>query len=94
MIDSGSGEALVAVSEEIMFRRYIWGTHFSLILATASAPCHHLSFVRRISLVTGLGNVLPTTTVCILLMLVLRRSGALWPTVLAHYLVDLIPFVP
>ncbi len=53
----------------------------------------HVSRVRRLSLVGGdRGNVLLATTMGVLLMVMYRRSGALLPVVLAHYVVDLIAF--
>jgi uncharacterized protein len=82
------GLALVAVSEEIIFRQYIrqaFGNGiFALLTASVLFGAYHWW--------AGLGNVLLATTIGGFLMLMLRRSGALWPVVLAHYLVDLIVF--
>jgi membrane protease YdiL (CAAX protease family) len=86
------GLVLVAASEEIFFRQYIWhgfrpylGNDTFAVLATSVlfGAYHWWS---------GLGNVLSATIFCIFFMLMLRRSSALWPVVLAHYLVDLIHF--
>jgi membrane protease YdiL (CAAX protease family) len=86
------GLALVAASEEIIFRR---------LLRNASQPYMGDGAVAVLvtSLIfgayhwwAGIGNVLLATTIGTLLMVMYRRSGALWPIVLAHYLVDLIAF--
>ena len=90
--DRSFGLALVAASEEIIFRQYIrqafrpyLGDGIFAILATSVLfGAYHWW--------AGLGNVLYATTFGILLMLMLGRSGALWRVVLAHYLVDLINF--
>jgi hypothetical protein len=86
------GLALVAASEEIIFRRYLreafrpyLGDGILVVLTTSILfGAYHWW--------TGFGNVLAATTLGIFLMLMLRRSGTLWPVVLAHYLVDLINF--
>jgi membrane protease YdiL (CAAX protease family) len=86
------GLALVAASEEIIFRQYIRYAFqpylgngiFAVISASVLFGAYHWW--------AGLGNVLLATTIGIFLMLMLRRSGALWPVALAHYLVDLIAF--
>ena len=86
------GLALVAASEEIIFRR---------LLRNASQPC--LGDGAFAILVTalvfgahhwwsGIGNVLTAGAIGILFMVMYRRSGALWPVVLAHYLVDVVVF--
>jgi restriction endonuclease len=86
------GLALVAVSEEIIFRQYIRQAFqpylgngiFALLTTSVLFGAYHWW--------AGLGNVLLATTVGIFLMLMMRRSGALWPVVLTHYLVDLFVF--
>jgi hypothetical protein len=86
------GLALVAASEEVIFRQYLrqafrpyLGDGIFGVLATSV-------LFGAFHWWAGLGNVLEATTIGFLLMLMLRRSGALWPVVLAHYLVDLINF--
>jgi membrane protease YdiL (CAAX protease family) len=86
------GLALVAASEEIIFRRYlrealhpyVGGGTFALLATSILFGAYHWW--------AGLGNVLLATMIGSLLMLMLRRSGTLWPVVLAHYLVDLLAF--
>lgn len=86
------GLALVAVSEEIIFRRYLRealrpylgdGT-FAFLTASMLFGAYHWW--------TGIGNILLAALLGSALMLMFRRSTALWPVVLAHYLVDLIAF--
>ncbi|MEY9125217.1 CPBP family intramembrane glutamic endopeptidase [Bradyrhizobium yuanmingense] len=86
------GLALVAISEEVIFRRYIrlafrpyLGDGIFAVLTTSV-------LFGAVHWWAGLGNVLSTATVGLFLMLMLRRSGVLWPVALAHYLLDLINF--
>jgi uncharacterized protein len=86
------GLALVAASEEIIFRRYlrnalhpyVGGGPFAVFATSLLFGAYHWW--------AGLGNVLLATVIGSFFMLMLRRSGALWPVALAHYLVDLIAF--
>ena len=41
---------------------------------------------------TGIGNIVEAVLIGALLMLFYRRSVALWPVVLAHYLTDVVDF--
>ena len=92
VVDVVFGIALVAYSEEIVFRRC--ARH---AFQTVMADGYGLVFVT--SLVfgvyhwwTGVGNIAEAAMMGVLLMLFLRRSVALWPVVLAHYLVDIADF--
>ncbi|UWU80014.1 CPBP family intramembrane metalloprotease [Bradyrhizobium huanghuaihaiense] len=86
------GLALVAASEEIIFRRllrnallpYVGDGVFAILVTSLIFGAHHWW--------TGIGNILLSATIGILFMVMYRRSGALWPVVLVHYLVDLIAF--
>jgi membrane protease YdiL (CAAX protease family) len=86
------GLALVAVSEEIIFRRclryvaqpYVGDGSLAVLVTSLVFGAYHWW--------AGIGNVLLTTTIGVLLMVMYRRSGVLWPVVLAHYVVDLIAF--
>jgi membrane protease YdiL (CAAX protease family) len=92
LLDLGFGLALVAFSEEIIFRRcarhvlqpYLGDGEFALVATSLAFGCYHWW--------AGLGNVFAATMIGILLMLMLKRSAALWPVVLAHYLVDVVAF--
>jgi uncharacterized protein len=86
------GLALVTASEEIIFRRYlrnalhpyVGGGTFAILVTSILFGAYHWW--------AGLGNILLATMIGSLFMLMLRRSGALWPLILVHYLVDLIAF--
>jgi hypothetical protein len=41
---------------------------------------------------TGIGNIIEAVLIGILLMLFYRRSAALWPVVLGHYVTDIVDF--
>ncbi|WP_240535748.1 CPBP family intramembrane glutamic endopeptidase [Bradyrhizobium sp. STM 3809] len=92
MFDLIFGLALVALIEEIVFRRCLgevlrlWlGGRGSIIVVSSLlfGACHWW---------TGLGNVMMAALIGAGLMLMLQRSVALWPVVLAHDLVDLVAF--
>jgi hypothetical protein len=88
-LDLTAGIALVAYHEEVVFRRLArealqpWiGDGTAMIVATASlfGAYHWWS---------GAGNICMAFLVGVLLMLAYRHLAALWPLVVAHYLVDL-----
>ena len=91
-VDVMFGIALVAYSEEIIFRRcarHVFGAYMSdgygLVVATSLLfGVYHWW--------TGIGNIVEATMMGVLLMLFLRRSAALWPVVLSHYLIDIADF--
>lgn len=91
-IDIIFGIALVAVSEEIVFRRCArhvvegWlGNGIAMVVATSLLfGAYHWW--------TGIGNVIVTALIGGLLMMFYQRSKALWPVVLAHYLTDVAYF--
>jgi membrane protease YdiL (CAAX protease family) len=92
LFDLAFGLALVAASEEIIFRRllrnvaepYLGDGTLAVLVTSLIFGVYHWW--------AGIGNVLLATTIGILFMVMYRRSCALWPIVLAHYLVDLIAF--
>jgi membrane protease YdiL (CAAX protease family) len=92
VVDTVLGLALVAYSEETLFRRCArhlcrksCGDGAAMVVVTALifAAYHWWA---------GLGVVFEAASMGILLMLFYRRSGALWPAVLAHYLVNVVDF--
>jgi CAAX protease family protein len=87
------GLALVAASEEIIFRRYLRNALHPYIGDGTFAVLATSILFGAYHWWAGLGNVLLATMIGGLLMLMFRRSGALWPVGLAHYLVDLVAFV-
>ncbi|MDA9548305.1 membrane protein [Bradyrhizobium sp. CCBAU 45321] len=86
------GLALVAASEEIIFRRllrnasqpYVGDGVVAILITSLAFGAYHWW--------AGIGNILLSATIGILFMVMYRRSGALWPVMLVHYLVDLIAF--
>jgi membrane protease YdiL (CAAX protease family) len=93
IFDAVFGLAVVAYSEEIVFRRcarHVFQPYlndgYALILVTSILfGAYHWW--------TGIGNIVEAVLMGILLMLFYRRSAALWPVVLAHYLTDVVDFV-
>ena len=91
-VDVVFGIALVAYSEETVFRRCArhifkpyFGDSFGLVIVTSLLfGAYHWW--------TGVGNVVEAALMGVLLMLFLQRSVALWPVVLGHYLVDIADF--
>jgi CAAX protease family protein len=89
LVDLTFGLALVAFSEEIIFRRcarhllqpYLGNDHLLVLATSLLFGAYHWW--------TGLVNMIGVSITGGLFMLFYRRSGALWPVVLAHYLVDL-----
>jgi len=92
LLDLLLGLALVAYSEEVVFRRCASnvfkpysGDGYALVFTTSVLfGCFHWW--------TGLGNMVAAAATGVPLMLLLLRSGVLWPAVLAHYLVDIVYF--
>lgn len=92
LIDLGFGLALVALTEEIIFRRcarhvlhpYVGDGNVALVATSLAFGCYHWW--------SGLGNVLAATIIGSLLMLMMRRSVSLWPVALAHYIADVVAF--
>jgi hypothetical protein len=92
LIDVVFGLALVAYSEEIVFRRcarhvfqtYLGDGHFMVFVTSLLFGAYHWW--------TGAGNIVEATMMGVLFMLFFRRSEALWPVVLGHYLTDIVDF--
>ena len=92
VLDITLGLALVAVQEEIYFRRCAravfgnWlGDGAGMIIATSLLLAGYHWW-------TGLGNVVTAGLFGVGAMWLYRRAGALWPAVLSHYLADLFAF--
>jgi len=92
VVDIFFGLGLVALSEEILFRRcarHLLKSYlddgYALILAT--------SFLfGAVHWWTGFGNFGAAMVTGGLLMMSYRRSAALWPAVLGHYVADIVNF--
>ena len=91
VMDMTFGLGLVAVHEEIFFRRVArlvfrpLGDGIWMVVATSLifGLFHWWS---------GLANMLLATVAGAFLMVLYRRAGALWPAIVGHYLVDLFAF--
>jgi uncharacterized protein len=91
-VDLVFGMALVACSEEIVFRRcarhvfrhYLDDGYVLVFVTSLLFGAYHWW--------TGVGNIVEATVMGVLLMLFLQRSVALWPAILSHYLTDIIDF--
>jgi uncharacterized protein len=83
---------LVAYSEEVVFRRcarhlfqiYLNDGYALVVVTSLLFGAYHWW--------TGFGNIVEAVLIGILLMLFYRRSAALWPVVLGHYLTDVVDF--
>jgi uncharacterized protein len=92
LLDLTFGIALVAYSEEVVFRRcartffqtYIDNDRLLVIFTSILFGAYHWW--------TGIGNIAEAVLIGVLLMLFYLRSAALWPVVLAHYLTDVVDF--
>lgn len=91
LIDLTFGIALVALQEELFFRR--------LARATFSWLGDGWTMIAITSIVfglyhwwSGIPNVATTTGFGVMLMLLYRRTGVLWPSVLVHYGIDFYAF--
>jgi membrane protease YdiL (CAAX protease family) len=91
-LDTVLGIALVAYSEEVVFRRcarQVFQPHLGdgwlLVLVTSLLfGAYHWW--------TGIGNILEAALMGVLFVVFLQRSAALWPVVLSHYLTDIADF--
>jgi hypothetical protein len=91
-VDLTFGLALVAFSEEIIFRRCARYT-----LQSYLGDGYVLAFITSLLFGAyhwwaGFGNIIEATMIGVLLMLFLQRSEALWPVFIGHYLTDIVDF--
>jgi hypothetical protein len=92
IIDAVFGLALVAYSEEIVFRRcarnvfriYLNDGYALVVVTSILFAAYHWW--------TGIGNIIEAALMGVLLMLFYRRSGALWPVVVGHYVTVIVDF--
>ena len=92
VVDAVFGLALVAYSEEIVFRRcarqlfqiYLKDSRALVLVTSLLFGAYHWW--------TGVGNIIEAVLMGILLMSFYQRSRAIWPVVLAHYLTDIVDF--
>jgi uncharacterized protein len=92
LVDVVFGLALVAYSEEIVFRRcarhvfqtYVGNGSLLVLVTSLLFGSYHWW--------TGVGNIVEATMMGALLMVFFLRSEALWPVVLGHYVTDIVDF--
>src|SRR6266566_2280343 len=92
IVDVVFGLALVAFSEEIVFRRcarhvfqiYLGDGYALVVITSILFGAYHWW--------TGMGNIVEAVLIGVLLMQFYIRSVALWPVVLVHYLTDVVDF--
>jgi hypothetical protein len=92
LFDVTVGVALVAFHEEILFRRcaravfgpMVGDGAWMVILTSLLFAAYHWW--------TGLGNIAAVFIFGLYAMLFLRRTGAIWPLVVGHFLTDAIAF--
>jgi hypothetical protein len=92
IVDDVFGLALVAYSEEVVFRRcahHVFKTYFGdgrdlVVVTSLLFGAYHWW--------TGIGNIVEAVIMGVLLMLFYSRSSALWPVVSGHYLTDIVDF--
>jgi len=92
LFDLTVGLVLVAIQEEIVFRRCtreIFGTHWGqgaamILFSSLLFAAYHWTI--------GLGGMASVFFFGIYAMLFLRRTGALWPLIAAHFLTDFVRF--
>jgi hypothetical protein len=92
IIDIAFGLALVAYSEEVIFRRCgravvadLVGDNSTMVIVTAVMFASYHWW-------TGIGNMTAAMVFGTLAMLLYRRAGMLLPVVLSHYLCDVLNF--
>ncbi len=92
IFDLTAGLALTAVVEELVFRRLfadILEPHFRSEWAMVAASAVLFGAIHWSA---GIGSVICAVLAGVVLMVLMRRSGSLWPPVVAHYLTNLILF--
>jgi membrane protease YdiL (CAAX protease family) len=86
-IDLSFGLLLVAVHEEVFFRRYARAAFQSFEDGAAMIVVTSIAF-GLYHWWTGIPNMILAGLMGTYLMLLYRRAGALWPCIAAHYAID------
>lgn len=92
LIDTFLGLALVAYSEEVIFRRCAFEVLNGLVDDKSATVVITAALFASYHWWTGAGNIVATMLFGVVAMLLYRRAGALLPVVLAHYLCDVFNF--
>ena len=92
IFDLTVGLALTAVVEELVFRRLFADIAGSLFRSEWAMVAASAFLFGAIHWSAGIGSVVCAAAAGVVLMVLLRRSGSLWPPVAAHYLTNLVLF--
>jgi membrane protease YdiL (CAAX protease family) len=92
IFDLTAGLALTAVVEELVFRRLFADVVGPLFRSEWGMVAASAILFGAIHWSAGIGSVVCATLAGVVLMVLMRRSGSLWPPVVAHYLTNLILF--
>jgi membrane protease YdiL (CAAX protease family) len=92
LFDLTAGLALTAVVEEVVFRRLFADVAGSLFRCEWAMVAASALLFGAIHWSAGIGAVVCAALAGVVLMVLLRRSGSLWPPVIAHYLANLVLF--
>lgn len=92
IFDLTAGLALTAVVEELVFRRLFADVLGPLFRSEWAMVAASALLFGAIHWSAGIGSVVCAALAGVVLMVLMRRSGSLWPPVVAHYLTNLILF--
>lgn len=92
IFDLTVGLALTAVAEELVFRRLFADIAGPLFRSEWAMVAISAVLFGAIHWSAGVGSVVCAALAGVVLMVLMRRSGSLWPPVAAHYLANLILF--
>lgn len=87
-LDLTIGLLLVAVAEELVFRRLAWKTLAARGFSTVGIVFWSSLIFGVIHWATGLASVVSAGFTGVILMLLYRYSGRLWPCVLVHWAIN------
>lgn len=90
LFDLTFGIALVALHEELVFRRLGYHALRSVIASEVGIAIASALFFAAYHWWTGIGNMILVATYGLVAMPCYRRTGTLWPIGIAHYLLDVI----
>lgn len=93
VMDLSVGLALVALSEEVVFRGFLQARLAAFFRSETTGLLAAAVLFGLIHWSSGVGSVLQTTLVGAMFGLCVARGKSLIPVILAHYLVDLLVFL-
>jgi hypothetical protein len=86
------GLALVAFTEELVFRGLAWNALRSRFSSTAAVYAAAALLFGLIHWSLGLPAIIVTALIGAAFMLCVHRTGSIWPVVVAHFVVNLVYF--